>query len=210
MSFDSFDPPLDPRYLFRRSVPGLGINNNPSIPGANNPSVLQPYNPSASAIAPGGAFGQPAPPSDSNAPNVMQTPSSAPQTSNLPANPQPVPQPDAPKPSLFDTMKTDFSAGNYGKGIGAALSNKDVMGGLATMMKGATGGGEQQPMPAAPPPPNIDTNSAAIAQMAPQMMAGVMAGRRKVPGTSISGLPQQMGGPGGFNLYSGLYGGIGG
>ena len=82
--------------------------------------------------------------------------------------------------------------------FGDIAGNDKIMGSLASAAQGLGGSQGSGRTPAIPPPPNLDTNSAAIAQMAPQLMAASMAKRKRTPGLSLntSGINQGFGGVG--------------
>jgi hypothetical protein len=82
-----------------------------------------------------------------------------------------------------------IGAGNYAGAAGAAVSNPLVKSGMDALSRGMGGGDDTK----APDMkfPTLQTNAGQIAQMAPQLMAQLIAQqqqRRQVPGLSLGGL----------------------
>lgn len=93
--------------------------------------------------------------------------------------------PALPQPSIASML----GQGDFKGAMGAMGQNKGVTDSLGKLA-GALGGGEGKQQPAAPslpPPPNLQDNSASIAQMAPQLLAALIARQKQVPGLSIGG-----------------------
>jgi hypothetical protein len=176
------------------SAPMMGANGQP-IYGTNL------FGGGGGVNVAGGGAPPPALPPPASAPQPLMQPSDGGVPTTAPVPPpvqgQPIGSPIDAAQKTYDAqplgtrIADQVQSGNPIGALGALGSSQgfmDAAGGLAkTMTGGGASGAGQAQKAGPPPPPNLDTNSAAIAQAAPQLMAQLMA-RRRIPGMSIGGM----------------------